>query len=242
MCKITAFDQLPKEALYKDFFSPQYNSIIKYCLKNNYLYETYWQGKYSESSCAFCDIKNSKNDDIKNTIKNVFRIKDSSFDSKYYQAISGDGQEYRRISILQSSSLVALLCFYKISPNHPLKIKIEENHNCIFTHSIFEYKNPIQKDDPNHCSNIDIVLVGKECDAPKKSVILFLESKFSEYLSGGKEKGISPVYDDIYNQITNNQKDESPIDGLRILKERDDTWSINSTIVGLHTTVKVLSK
>ena len=162
--------------------------------------------------------------EIRNNLKDIFGIKSELFDQKYAMAISGDGQEYRRISTLHSSSLVALLCFYSVSEDHPLTMDID-GQTVEFYKSLFEQKNLIGKDaaGKEHNSNMDVVLIGK--NSADESVILFLESKFSEYLAHGKYDKISFVYDDIYNALT--AKGQQPIDGLNIVRGTD-TWSISA--------------
>ena len=59
---------------------------------------------------------------------------------------------------------------------------------------MFEIKNIVF--DIKHPSNIDIVLISYES---KK--ILFLESKFSEYLVGSKARNISDMYLDLYKKL-----------------------------------------
>lgn len=128
----------------------------------------------------------------------LFEIEEDSFMDKYRMAISGDGQEYRRILTLHSSSLAALLCFYSVSPNNPLIITINESP-IVFTESFFEVKNKV-KLNTNHDSNIDIVLRGK--NSKNKNVTLFLESKFSEYLDRNNYTKISKeVYNDFYKGL-----------------------------------------
>ena len=134
-------------------------------------------------------------------------------------AVAGDGQEYRRISTLHSSSLVALLCFYSLSKEHALKMNID-GQEIEFYESLFEQKNSIGKE--GHNSNMDVVLIG--FNKQGESVILFLESKFSEYLSHGKYDKISDVYDEVYYQLT---ADQQPIDGLEIVRGKD-MWSISA--------------
>ena len=124
------------------------------------------------------------------------------FADKYLQATSGDGQEARRIRTLHSSSLLCLLCFYGVSEERPLNL-IVEGRQVAFTSSQFEVKNPVGTDETGkeHNSNMDVVLYGIDTQTGKK-VILFLESKFSEYLTWGKYGGISNhVYQKIYAQL-----------------------------------------
>ena len=132
----------------------------------------------------------------------IFWLNPNVFADKYLQATSGLGQEARRIRTLHSSSLLCLLCFYGISEKRPLNINLE-GRQITFTSSRFEVKSLVGTDETGreHESNMDVVLCGKDGQTGKK-VILFLESKFSEYLTWGKYSGISNyVYQKIYAQL-----------------------------------------
>ncbi len=134
----------------------------------------------------------------------IFGLNSKVFADKYLQATSGDGQEARRIRTLHSSSLLCLLCFYGVSVERPLRLNLE-GRQITFTSSQFEVKNPVVtgKTGGDHQSNMDVVLTGKDAQTGKK-VILFLESKFSEYLTWGKYSGISNhVYQKTYDQLFN---------------------------------------
>lgn len=221
-----ALQSFPQSKLYQEFFA-QNESFANKCLKKGLLYQTYWKGKYSENSCSFMDMgKKVSKCQVCAKLKDVFDITDEIFEGKYCMAISGDGQEYRRISTLHSSSLIALLCFYSISKDHPLTMDIE-GEKVEFYKSRFEQKNSIGKDEAGneHNSNMDIVLIGQ--NSAEESVILFLESKFSEYLKHRKYEGISRIYDDVYNELTANRQLQ-PIDGLNIVQGLD-SWSISAT-------------
>ena len=116
-------------------------------------------------------------------LKRVFGIKDNVFDEKFQQACSGSGQEERRIATLHSSSLCALLFFYNVTEKHPLTFYVEGVGEVTFQEAVFEYQNcVIANANP---SNMDVTLLGKCGD---KKVILFLESKFSEYITGTQKK------------------------------------------------------
>lgn len=135
----------------------------------------------------------------------IFGLNPNVFANKYLQATSGLGQEARRIRTLHSSSLLCLLCFYGVSEERPLRLNLE-GRQTTFTSSQFEVKNPVGTDETGreHESNMDVVLCGKDAQTGKK-VILFLESKFSEYLTWGKYIGISNhVYRKIYAQLSHN--------------------------------------
>lgn len=131
-----------------------------------------------------------------------FHLNPKSFPDKFSKAIEGDGQEHRRIRTLHSSSLISLLCFYNVSETNPLCISID-GHDIEFTESSFEERNWIGNDEDGkpHNSNMDVLLIGRNKITDKKAV-LFLESKFSEYLSWGKHTGISnSVYWDTYDKL-----------------------------------------
>lgn len=218
MIKIISEEQLPQDKLYGHFFAE--NPLVQECIENGKLFQTYWQGAYSKNSCSFIDMKSASKSQVCANLKDIFGITNELFEGKYCMAISGDGQEYRRISTLHSSSLVALLCFYSLSKDLPLTAEID-GQNVEFYKSLFEQKNPIDKEG-QHNSNMDVVLIGRN-DAGE-SVILFLESKFSEYLTHGKYDQISFVYDDIYRALI---ADGQPINGLEI-KPGKDGWSITA--------------
>lgn len=90
-------------------------------------------------------------------------------------ATSGDGDERSKIVTLHSSSLLAFLCFFDVS-NHPITIDKTQ-----YNEVMFEVKNDVINASLGKPSNIDILLMGKN-----RKRLMFLESKFTEYLSGGK--------------------------------------------------------
>ena len=134
----------------------------------------------SSWSKSFADIKGDKC----SSLKEIFGIKDKTFEEKFKQAVSG--LEKKRIMTLHSSSLLALLLFHSVSEENPI-------HFCIngkvvaFTNVQFEVKNTVDKRDSNTKSNVDIVLSGS-------GYTLYLESKFSEYLGSGTENISSTLY------------------------------------------------
>lgn len=111
-------------------------------------------------------------------LEKVFHIDEDSkretFEDKFDQAISGDGQEIARILTLHSSSLLSLMNFWQVSESNPLFHEGVE-----YTKVYFERKNNVIPG--RKPSNIDIVLVSRD-----GKTILFLESKFTEYLNPGK--------------------------------------------------------
>lgn len=124
------------------------------------------------------------------------------FKSKYEEAVSGDGQEARKITTLHSSSLIALLCFYNVSKDHKLQLG-----NYTFHESYFEVKTKVG----SKPSNMDVVLRGTDRD--NNNVVLFLESKFSEYLKPGKAGSISyNTYFNLYDKLNLFDVNPVPID------------------------------
>lgn len=163
---------------------------------------TPFRNSVSENSFCFeVGMKPSNTEEYKEcllqAIKEVFGITNRSFDEKFYQAINGAGQEWRELNVFHSSSLLALLCFYNVSNDNPLSVKIE-GKTCKFTTSEFEVSNTIGKNisGKNYSSHIDVKLTG-ECEG--KSVSLYLESKFSEYVNQRGKTSFS--YTDDYNNI-----------------------------------------
>ena len=218
--------------LYNDYFAN--NKFVK---KNKDNIHQTWNTRYKKPSTnSFSFVKwdgKMKKDELmedeKKALYEVFKFKDKEiFENKFDQAVSGGGHEWTRITTLHSSSLLALLCFYSISEHNPLIIDISENKSgkkieCAFTKSYFERKNKVGEDEIGkaHYSNMDIVLSGTTSD--DKKVVLFLESKFSEYLSSGKNDKISAkVYDEIYKKL------DQPIRELVFTKESNKTWTIDS--------------
>jgi len=134
-----------------------------------------------------CDKHAEKRTIPFNTIKRVFQLKDVNKDI-YTQAISGDGQEYKRITTLHSSTLAALLFFHSVSKVNPIKI-----NGYTFNEVRFEQKTTVQD---SHKSNMDVVLLNEN-----EGIVMFLECKFSEYLNSGKKTHISPIYRETYQRL-----------------------------------------
>ncbi len=168
-------------------------------LENVPLENTRWRGKESKKSLSIRCKDSKKGEDL----AHIFGLNSDFFEKKYQEAISGDGQEARRIRTLHSSSLLCLLCFYGVSEERPLNLNLE-GRQVRFTSSQFEVKNLVGTDETGreHESNMDVVLTGEDARTGER-VILFLESKFSEYLTWGKYSGISNyVYGKTYAQLS----------------------------------------
>lgn len=125
-------------------------------------------------------------DKLCDQIIDVFEIENPDlFKIKFDEAVSGDGDEAKKMTSIKSSSLCALLCFYNISPSgrHIFINNVE------YTDSYFEVKNQVF----NNPSNMDVVLTNDKGD------ILFVECKFSEYLNTSPID-VSATYED--NEIS----------------------------------------
>ena len=183
--------------IYKDFFFK--NDFVLNELKT---YPTIWRrGEESKNSFSLSNkdtyektnISDVKKD-ISDLLQKTFGIENKElFGRKYEEAISGDGKEWKRITTLHSSSLIALLCFYSVSEEHPLSIG-----DYVFKESFFEVKTVVHD---GHKSNMDVVLRGINKETSEK-VVLFLESKFTEYLNCGKKGDISKTYNDEYKKLS----------------------------------------
>ena len=188
--------------------------------KEGRIVNTPFRNTVSENSFCFeVGMKPSNTTEYKEhllkTIKEVFGITNRSFDEKFYQAINGAGQEWKELNVFHSSSLLALLCFYNVSNDNPLSVKIE-GKTCKFTTSEFEVSNTIGKNisGKNYSSHIDVKLTG-ECEG--KSVSLYLESKFSEYVNQRGKTSFS--YTDDYNTSNPQPPSKNDIE----LKEKEAT-------------------
>ena len=162
--------------------------------------------KESEWSKSF---KCEDGEDVFGTIQRIFGINESAR-GLFEAATSGDGNEKPRILTRHSSSLLAFLCFNDVA-NNPIKIK-----GTVYNEVMFEVKNDVIDASLGKPSNIDVLLMG---DNRKK--LLFLESKFTEYLSGGKVT-LSNKYRDLYIKL---QKLNLPfnIKFINVLQESDNS-------------------
>lgn len=175
--------------------------------KSRYLYETMWGSpdvdfpvektkvsgnRFSDNSYTFVGTSIDDEDICRDRIADIFGIADRDiFEKKFHQACGGDGHEIERIGTLHSSALCALLFFYNVTESNPLIMNVN-GRKCRFTYSRFEFQNRVIKG--RRPSNMDITLVGKYADEDTP-VILFLESKFSEYIERPSRKlDISDAY------------------------------------------------
>ena len=132
-------------------------------------------GAIDAVSKFFCDTVQLKNPDI--------------FKKKLEQSISGDGGELTKNDALHSSSLCALLMFYNVNEDNPFSIEFPNGSIHSYTEVFFEVKNKVI----TKPSNMDVVLINKVTDE-----ILFIESKFSEYLKHQPHYKLRKGYEENY--------------------------------------------
>ena len=118
-------------------------------------------------------------------LRRIFKIDIPDWKEKFDEAISGPGREKNRILTLHSCALLALLCFSHVSEENPVCIE-----GVMYTERWFEVKNKVF----NSPSSVDVVLKSKEGD------LLFIESKFTEYLDRSTP-GIKMRYFDTYRRL-----------------------------------------
>lgn len=171
------------------------------------LIRTPWRGGISNNSLTF---KVDENENQIEILKRIFGIDDQIFDCQYKKTVGGNGHEKNKIMTLHSSSLLSLLCFYKVN-KQPLEIGIYTNKEKLqfcFTGVSFEFKNDLSyaykqgnvDKKIGSKSNMDVMLFEGNFKEPKN--VLFLESKFSEYLHNGVVYNISQnAYEDIYEKL-----------------------------------------
>ena len=152
----------------------------------------------SESSKSL-GFRFAKSKNKKENLKNCYQIlskiffdeEDQSlkevFKEKIKEATNGSGQEIDKINALHSSSLCSLLFFFSVKQKN---IKIGDY---TFDDVYFEYQNEAL--DPNHPSNMDVVLISHNNKA-----ILFLECKFSEYIKNQCQPISKGYFEDEYSK------------------------------------------
>ncbi|MBR4598885.1 MAG: hypothetical protein IKO39_02415, partial [Treponema sp.] len=121
------------------------------------------------------DIRKKDVSKISDLFVNLFSLTNKDiFFEKLNEVCSGSGDEARKITTIHSSSLCALLFFYNVTKEHPIKLSI--NGKIVsFEEVYFEFQNNCI--DGRKPSNIDVVLISSDGET-----LLFLESKFSEYV------------------------------------------------------------
>lgn len=139
-------------------------------------------------------MKNNLKSDLNNAeeVKNSQMVNDSYFydfrqnifrndmDKRFIEMfLEGDGNELvSKACAVRSSSMLGYNFFHWISDETPLTIEFENNQIVSYTKVFFEVKMRVFKGKTP--ANMDIVLTNE------KNEILFIESKFLEYLETGK--------------------------------------------------------
>ncbi len=109
-----------------------------------------------------------------------FNITDNleKFERAFQIVTNSVGNEASKINSVISSSLLSLLIFHRLFENKSDEIKLNLNLNekdYTFTQALFEVRNKVI----GYPSCVDVVLKAKE-----DGTLLFLESKFTEYIDG----------------------------------------------------------
>lgn len=143
---------------------------------------TPWKDQFSKWSRSFeCE----KGKELDMLVKIFGLNRDKRLENLFESATSGDGDELSKLSdkhdspkilSLHSSSLLAFLCFSHVNIDCPIKIDDVE-----YVEVMFEVKNDVIGSSLGKPSNIDLVLLNED-----RSEMLLLESKFTEYLNGGR--------------------------------------------------------
>ena len=149
-------------------------------------------------------------------LEELFDIKFSSdeerrlFDIRFIEAVTGSGEELLKMNAVYSSSLFAFLFFSKVSESNPLKIGDIE-----YVDAFFEVKNKVYKNP----SNMDVVLKSR------KNELLFVECKFSEYLTPGKAIIREAYFTDKQHTLVRMLRDDSD-SLLRLIGGSGDAYQI----------------
>ena len=153
-------------------------------------------------------------------LKDVFKINCSYFDNHCYNAMTS--LERGRISTMHSSALLSLLCFSSVSKDRPLVLSIE-GEPVKFVHSDLEYTGPDMlvgegRDGDLHFANLDVRLKSED-----GRVVLFLESKMTEYMTWARQSDISDyVYGKHYRKMKRPMKEL----GLEYVQQTDRDGNI----------------
>ena len=208
----------PKRALYECMWG---NEAFDFPVE-----KTIFNGAPSNNSYTLAGASAGSEDVCANRLADLFGIKCRElFREKFAQSCGGSGQERRRIAVLHSSALCALLFFYNVSKENPYRMELE-GETYTFTFSRFEYQNTVIEG--RNPSNVDVVLIGT--DSAGKPAVLFLESKFSEYYEGtGQRLEVAAAY--LGNRYGNALYRKSSLEKMeldRIVREGDETFTLCS--------------
>lgn len=169
------------------------NNTLRYLLDKKLIFHTFANGERHQTSFSIGDDRQVNDKIIESKFKcitDAFDLESNGLFDYFKAAVSGEGEEVKRINRLTSSSLLAFLCFATVMARDK-KISLEmppewyefahlDLHD--FSHLDLEYENmlaPGKKSLKNRPSSVDVCLCNDKC-------VLFLESKFSEYLLPAK--------------------------------------------------------
>lgn len=144
-------------------------------------------------------------------LKSAFNLSDDkqSF-ARFKMATSG--VEWKEINQLNSSALLAFLFFYRIGNGNSITIHDIGEFNNVY----FEIKSPLKI---HAKSNMDVVLTNDD-------TVLFLESKFTEYLNRAKTYKSRIAYEKYYREIL---KDNPSICDISITNVNDEClWTCSN--------------
>ena len=134
---------------------------------------------------------------ISNLFADKFNIKDAIDLDKFHHAFrvctEGQGNELKSINNVVSSALLPLLTFFRLfgeKSGFSLKLNLEDYGPIEFDRCFFEVRNEVI----NFPSCIDVALYSSE-----QKIILFLESKLSEYLRTSRNFEIKEGYRSLYS-------------------------------------------
>lgn len=149
-------------------------------LENNkkHIRYTPWQGGFSKNSLSFIDKAN---------IESSFNLPSADLFFKHIENTDS------RICTLHSSALLPLLLFYRISPSNKLNVRIN-NKLISFDDVRFEVPNKVFHS--SFPSKIDIALISHS-----QQTVLYLESKFTEYLTGSSSEKIADAYVNTFSEL-----------------------------------------
>lgn len=139
---------------------------------------TPWQDGFSKNSLSFI---------AKANIASSFNL--SSVDLFFKHIENAES----RICTLHSSALLPLLLFYQISPSNKLYVRIK-SELIAFDDVRFEVPNKVFHS--SFPSKIDVALISHS-----QQTILYLESKFTEYLTGSSSEKIADAYVNTFSEL-----------------------------------------
>lgn len=123
--------------------------------------------------------------------------KNINFEEAFNIVTTGQGNEMKKINSIHSSSLLSLLFFYPLYNNKNNDIFIQfhdifDLKDIKFTKCLFEVRNKVIR----RPSCIDIVLISED-----EKVLLYLESKLSEYMTVESEQKYGKGYLKLYKKF-----------------------------------------